>query len=39
MGKKNFSFMPDPDILLWRYNFGPYMESRDKRFRLGNLYE
>ena len=31
--------MPDPEILLWRYNFGPYMESRDKRFRLGNLYE
>lgn len=39
MGKKNFSFMPDPEILLWRYNFGPYMETRDKRFRLGNLYE
>lgn len=39
MGKKNFSFMPDPEILLWRYNFGPYMESRDQRFRLGNLYE
>lgn len=31
--------MPDREILLWRYNFGPYMESRDKRFRLGNLYE
>lgn len=31
--------MPDPEMLLWRYNFGPYMESRDKRFRLGNLYE
>lgn len=31
--------MPDREILLWRYNFGPYMESGDKRFRLVNLYE
>lgn len=31
--------MPDREILLWRYNFGPKMESRDKRFRLVNLYQ